>query len=137
MYNLTIDEFKKAKDGSLFIKKNDKLVAITKDELLKDLKPIKSDISDIKKQQEHLNDMNKFFDLYSKPHFQVVFNSFLIAMLCGLIEVGDQEILKLDELVNEGKITVKEALERHEYLQKKFNELFVNNRSELKGFWEI
>ena len=137
MYNLTISEFNKAKDGSLFIKKNGKLVAITKEEFLKDLGPIKQNIQNIKSDQKAINEMIKFFDLYSKPHFQVVFDTFRTNVLCGFIDAGGEDILKLDEEVAKGTISVVDALKRHPFLDERFNQLFVDNKKELKGFWEV
>lgn len=137
MYNLTISEFEKAKDGSLFVKRNGKLVAVTKEEFLKDLKPIRKDIEDIKTEQEAINKLNKFFDLYSKPHFQVVFNAFINNVILGKVEVGDDSILRLDELVANDQVSVKDAIKKHKFLEDRFNQLFVDNKKELKGFWEV
>ena len=137
MYNLSISEFEKAKEGSIFVKRNGKLVAVSKKEFLNDLQPIENDIKDIKKEQDALNKMNKFFDLYSKPHFQVVFNAFINNVILGKIEVMDEYTLKLDEYVASGQVSVKDAIKRHKFLEDKFNQLFVDNKKELKGFWEV
>lgn len=137
MKYLSISEFEKAAEGSIFIKKNGQLVGVNKKEFLKELKPIKQSINKIEESQAAINKMNKFFDLYSKPHFQVVFNAFMINVILGTIEVEDDSTLKLDELVCKDMITVQAALEKHTFLKEKFNELFINNKKELKGFWEV
>lgn len=137
MYNLSIHDFEKAKEGSIFVKRNGKLVAVSKEEFLKDLTPIKEDIRKIKEDQKAINEMNKFFDLYSKPHFQVVFNAFINDVFRGIVEVEDEYTLKLDQYVARGEVSVKDALKRHKYLEERFNQLFVDNKKELKGFWEV
>ena len=122
--NLSPYEFEKAPEGSLFIKKNKKLVAVTSDELLK---PLKDELYKYAELESKVNDLvkcTKHFKTLAKSHFIVVFSAFKTKVMTGEIVIEDENLLKLDESVLKNELTVVEALSKHEYLAETFNALF-------------
>ena len=61
----------------------------------------------------------------------VVYNYFKIKVLSGEIDVNDEELLKLDEAVLNNKISVEDALKKHEFLEEAFNKIYLNEKDVL------
>ena len=123
---IELDDYVKAPNGSLLIKKNGKWVTTTFEELSKNQSEKLKQIEDIDSKVENLSRNVKHFKVYAKSHFMVVFNAFKIAILGGSIDVADKELLDLDKAVVGGKIPVEEAIKMHPFLEQLFNELYVN-----------
>ena len=128
--NVIINDYKNAPDGSLLIKRNNKWVAISYDELnkenvnkLKEIDTINNSIRLLAKNITH-------FKTYAKSHFLVVFNNFKIKVLSGLIDVTDDNLLNLDDKVLNNEISVENAIEMHPYLKSVFEELYINNNND-------
>lgn len=121
--NLTPYEFEKARDGDLFVKQGDKLVAVSPSsltaELKKELQKVPELEQELKVVGKHITKLEKL----AKKHFIIVFTLFELKALKGEIEV-EEELLSLDEKVISGEMAVEEAVNKHEYLQKTFNALF-------------
>lgn len=125
-------EFEKAKNGSLFVKKGDELVAISIEELTK---PLKERIEKIESNEQKVDDLKKYTSHYqklAKSHFIVVFSHFIHKVMLGQIVIDDVELFNLDEKVINGDLSVEEALKKHEYLQKTFDKLFNDNNDKVE-----
>ena len=123
---IELDDYVKAPNGSLLIKKNGKWVTTTFEELSKDQNEELKKIEGIDTKVKNLSRNIQHFKIYAKSHFMVVFNAFKIAILGGSIDVADKELLDLDKAVVGGKIPVEEAIKMHPFLEQLFNELYVN-----------
>lgn len=129
---ISVDDYVNAPNGSLLIKINGKWVAMTLKELL-DYSNIKlKDDSKLSVDIQNISRNIKHFSTYAKSHFMVVFNAFKIAILGGLIDVSDKELLDLDEQVLQNKISVQDAIKKHPYIENLFNQLFVDNEEVYK-----
>ena len=121
-------EFEKAPEGSLFIKKGDKLVHITFKEISKDLEKKCDDVLNHKALEksnaDKIDEISTYLQSLAKSHFISVFSLFELKALKGEIDVEDEELLNLDEKVLEDKISVEEALDSHEFLKTTYNKLF-------------
>lgn len=129
---IELDDYVKAPDGSLLVKKNGKWVTTTFEELSKSQSEKLKQIEDINKKLDNLSRNIQHFKIYAKSHFMVVFNAFKIAILGGALDVADKELLDLDEAVILNKISVEDAIKKHPFLEKLFNELYVNNEEVYK-----
>lgn len=129
---ISLDDYKKAPEGSLLIKINGKWTTISLEELIRKVNVRNKDINKISNDVENLNRNLKNFDLYAKSHFVVVFNAFKIAVLGGALDVTDKELLDLDKAVVGGEIPVEEAIKMHPFLEQLFNELYLKNVSVYK-----
>lgn len=134
--NIGLNEYANAKDGSLLVKKDGKWVATSFDELNREnekkfekLNQIESDLIGLKNNARH-------FVVYAKSHFLVVFNYFKIKVISGELDVFDESILKLDEEVLNGNISVENAIEKHEFLKETYTKLYLNDK-EYKEFPEV
>lgn len=134
--NIELSDYANAKDGSILIKRNGKWVITNFDELNK------ANVEEFKKYEllsvevEALKKNAKHFVDYAKSHFLVVFNYFKIKILSGEIDVLEDELLRLDESVLNGEISVEEAIQKHEFLQKVFTQLYLDEK-ETKEFPEV
>lgn len=130
--NLNPYEFEKAKDGDLFVKKGDKLVAVSFAELNKENKQA---ILEQAKLGTKLNAVCKClanFEKLSYSHFICVFNLFCNKVISGEIEIDDENLLKLDEKVLNGDLSVSKALNKHEFLKATFDKLYGKEYDDLK-----
>ena len=130
--NLDPFDFERAKDGSLFVKKGDKLVAITRDELLE---PIKRELKKIDSNEQNIADLKKYtahFQKFAKSHFIVVFSHFVHKVMLGKIQIDDISLLELDEKVLKGELSIEEALDKHEYLKSTFNAIFESSDDKIE-----
>lgn len=134
--NIEISDYVNAKDGSILIKKNGKWVITNFDELNKGNVEKLNKLGLLSNEVEALKKNAKHFVVYAKSHFLVVFNYFKIKILSGEVDVLDEGLLKLDEAVISGEISVEDAIQKHDLLLKVFNELYLNNK-ETKEFPEV
>lgn len=134
--NIELDDYLNAKDGSLLIKKNGKWVTTNFNELNRANKNELDKVDDLSRKFDALARNNKHFVVYAKSHFLVVFNYFKSKILSGDIDVFDEEILKLDEAVLNDEISVKDAIEKHDFLKNAFTKLYLNEK-EMKEFPEV
>lgn len=123
---IELDDYVKAPNGSLLIKKNGKWVTTTFEELSKNQSEKLKQIEDIDSKVENLSRNVKHFKVYAKSHFMVVFNAFKIAILGGSLDVTDKDLLDLDEAVILDKISVEDAVKKHPFIEMLFNKLYVN-----------
>lgn len=118
----------KAKEGSLFIKKGNKLVAVSFKELSKELESKCDGIVNTKQQvkvnEEKINNLIQEFNDLKKSHFITVFSLFELKALKGEIEVEDESLLDLDTKVLLEGMNVEEALNSHEFLRNTYDLLF-------------
>lgn len=133
---IELKEYANAKDGSLLIKKGGKWVLTTFEELNKVNSELRKVVDSVKTDMDSMKRYSKHFVDYAKSHFLVVFNYFKIKILAGEIDVTDEEILKLDEDVLSDKLSVEEALEKHEFLKDVFAKLYLN-KNDMKEFPEV
>lgn len=124
---ISLDDYRKASEGSLLIKRNGKWSTISIEELIRKVNIRNKDINKISNDVENLNRNLKNFDVYAKSHFMVVFNAFKIAILGGALDVTDRKLLDLDEEVILDKVSVEEAVKKHPFIEKLFNELYLKN----------
>ena len=134
--NIELNDFINAKDGSLLIKRNGKWEATTFEELNKVNDPKFKELEELKSNYLGLKANAKHFVVYAKSHFLVVFNYFKVKILSGELDVFDEEILKLDEAVLNNEISVKDAIEKHEFLKEVYTKLYLND-AELKEYPEV
>lgn len=134
--NVELKDYVNAEDGSLLIKKNGKWVITNFDELNKENADQFKSLEKLAMDFEAFSKNAKHFVVYAKSHFLVVFNYFKIKILSGEIDVTSEELLKLDEAVLNDKISVEEAIEKHEFLHEVFNKLYLNDK-EMKEFPEV
>lgn len=133
---ILLNDYEKAPEGSLLIKKGEHFVPISFDELIKEEK---SKIKELEKIPEKLKGVERninHFQTYAKNHFLLVFNSFKIKILGGEIDVRERELLELDDAVLNDKISVKDAIEKHPYLKELFTKLYINKEDTLKEIQE-
>lgn len=129
---IMLEDYTNAPEGSLLIKKGDKFVPISYDELSrKERKKIK-ELEEISSKIDQVNENIGHFKLYSKRNFLIVFNAFKIKVLGGELDESNPEIINLDVAVLEGKISVKDAVEKNDYIKYLFNELFINSGDKIK-----
>lgn len=124
---VTFDSYKQAKDGSLLIKKGDKWIPTSFEELNKENSKKLKEIDSLKIEFDVLKESAKHFKIYAKSHFMVVFIRFMQKVMVGDIDVEDEELLKLDDLVLNGEVSVEEALEKHEFLKSTFNKTYLSS----------
>lgn len=134
--DIELGDYVNAPDGSLLIKKNGHWIATSFAELNKvnDLKF--KELEELKSNYLGLSNYSRRFVEYAKSHFLVVFNYFKIKILSGEIDCTDESILKLDEAVLKGEISVKEAIEKHEFLKEVFSKLYLGSK-ETKQYPEV
>ena len=133
---IELPDYVNAKDGSLLIKKNGKWVITNFDELNKVNEQKLKKVDDLEIDFNALARNNKHFVTYAKSHFLVVFNYFKIKVLSGEIDVVDENIMRLDEEVLNGSLSVEEAIEKHELLKETFTKLYLTKK-EMKEFPEV
>ena len=128
MEKLSPYELENAAEGSLFIKKGNKLVSVSFKELSKDLESKCNDALNIK-QKADANEKNIYklsieLETLVKSHFITVFSLFELKALKGEIEIDDENLLNLDEEVVSGRLSVKDAVMKHPYLKETYESLF-------------
>lgn len=127
-----LNDYVNAPDGSLLIKKGNRFVPISFEELNKkneeELKELKSVPEKIRSVSRNIN----HFDIYAKANFINVFNSFKIKVLGGELDVADRKLLNLDNRVIKGEISVKDAIESHPYIKELFDELYIKKEDKLE-----
>ena len=134
--DIELKDYVNAPDGSLLIKKNGKWVVTDFEEVNKINEEKFKNFENLATDFEALARNSKHFVDYAKSHFLVVFNYFKIKILSGEIDVVDEEILKLDEAVLNEKISVEEAIKKHEFLKSVFEKLYLSDK-EMKEFPEV
>lgn len=124
--NISPYEFEKAEEGSLFVKKGNKLVGVNLNDLILGLgiTAESGTLEEVAFTVKTICQSLSKFKRYSKANFMIVFNSFLINSALGNIEVTDEEMLNLDKKVLNDEITVEKALNSHPYLKETFDSLF-------------
>lgn len=125
---IELEEFTKGKEGSILIKKNGKWGFTTFEELNKENADKLKKFDGLKGDFDAFARNNKHFVTYAKSHFMVVFNAFKIKVLSGDLDVEDEEVLKLDEEVLSDKLSVEEALEKHEFLKETFAKIYLDKK---------
>lgn len=125
--NIPIQNYVDAPDGSMLIRKDGKWELLLFEEINKENVSRIESLEKIPAQLENMANNILHFSIYAKSHFIVVFNSFKIKILGGDITVADEELLHLDQLVLEDKISVEEAIKKHEYLEATFNALYIED----------
>lgn len=133
---IDFDDYQKAKEGSLLIKRGSSFVPITFEELNKENAEKLSKYGDLEARFSALSRESKHFVKYALSHFLVVFNYFKIKILSGEIDETDEEILRLDEAVLNGEIKVEEAIEKHPFIKEVFEKLYLKE-SEMIEFPEV
>ena len=134
--NIRLKDYLNSKDGSLLIKRNGKWeitdfneLSKELDERLKKAEMLSTDFNALKKNTKH-------FKVYSKSHFFVVFNSFMLKVIGGEID-AKEDVLTLDTKVLNDEITIQEAIEKHPYLKNLYTKLYIKNEKELIEFPEV
>ena len=127
--NIELGDYVNAKDGSLLIKRKGKWEVTDFNELNKQNAKEIAKIKELKIEINSLKRANKHFVLYAKSHFLVVFNYFKIKVLSGDIDVSDEEILNIDEKVISGEISVEEALKKHPFLKRTYEQIYMKNET--------
>lgn len=125
--NVILKDYKNAPNGSLLIKKDDKWVAISFEDLSKEIKNKLNELEEIKNSITMISKNITHFKTYAKSHFLVVFNNFKVKVLSGLIDIADEEMLNLDDKVINDEISVEDAIEMHPYIKSLFEKLYLNN----------
>lgn len=129
---ILLNDYVNAPDGSLLIKKGNRWVPISFDELNKrEIKKLK-ELENLPEQIQGVARNINHFSVYAKSNFIVVFNSFKIKVLGGELDINDNKLLDLDKAVLKGEISVKDAIERHPYINSLFNELYIKKEDKLK-----
>ena len=134
--DIELGDYVNAADGSLLIKKNGHWTVTSFAELNKVNDPKFKGLEELKSNYLGLKNNAKHFVTYAKSHFLVVFNYFKIKILSGELDVLDQEVLRLDEAVLNGKISVEEAIEKHEFLKETYKKLYLDEK-ETKEYPEV
>lgn len=121
-------EFEKAPEGSLFIKKGNKLIAVSFDALAEKLNEKCESVLNHKALEksnaDKIDEISTYIESLAKSHFISVFSLFELKALKGEIDVEDENLLNLDEKVLNDEMSVKEALDSHEYLKTTYDKLF-------------
>lgn len=121
-------EFEKAPEGSLFIKKGNKLIGVSFDTLAKKLNEKCESVLNHKALEksnaDKIDEISTYLQSLAKSHFISVFSLFELKALKGEIDVEDENLLNLDEKVLNDEMSVEEALDSHEFLKTTYNKLF-------------
>lgn len=131
-----VKDYANAPDGSLLIKKNGKWIVTSFAELNKDNKKALEDVKTLEQDVQTLKRSSRHYVKYAKSHFLVVFNYLKGKILSGDIDVTDEEVLKLDEAVLSGKISVEEAIEKHPKLKEVYHQLYLDEKETVE-FTEV
>lgn len=121
-------EFEKAPEGSLFIKKGNKLIGVSFDTLAEKLNEKCESVLNHKALEksnaDKIDEISTYLQSLAKSHFISVFSLFELKALKGEIDVENEELLNLDEKVLNDEMSVEEALDSHEFLKTTYNKLF-------------
>ena len=134
--NITLDDYKNAKEGSLLIMKDGRWVATSFKELNRENENKLKEIDNVKIELAVVKESARHFNRYAKSHFIVVFNAFKLKVITGELE-ADESLLNLDEKVLNNELSVKDALEKHDYLKKLFDELYLKNQDDVCEYSEV
>lgn len=121
-------EFEKAPEGSLFIKKGNKLIGVSFDTLAEKLNEKCESVLNHKALEKSnatkIDEISTYLKSLAKSHFISVFSLFELKAFKGEIDVEDENLLNLDEKVLNDEMSVEEALDSHEFLKTTYNKLF-------------
>lgn len=121
-------EFEKAPEGSLFIKKGNKLIGVSFDTLAEKLNEKCESVLNHKALEksnaDKIDEISTYLQSLAKSHFISVFSLFELKALKGEIDVEDENLLNLDEKVLNDEMSVEEALDSHEFLKTTYDKLF-------------
>lgn len=122
--NISLDDYKGAKDGSLLIKKGNSWHPISFEELAKAQNDKLKELDELKNEVKVLGESARHFKVYAKSHFMVAFNSLKLKAIVGEIDV-DEETLHLDEKVLNDELSVEDALAQNEQLKAIFDAIYL------------
>ena len=126
--SVALIDYNNAPNGTLLVKKDDVWQPTSFKELNKENEQRLQKLEQLDYQFDMLAKSNQHFTRYAKSHFMVVFNSFMSKVLTGELSVNDTTLLNLDELVLNEQLSVKEAIEKHPYLKKTFEQVYLNEK---------
>lgn len=125
--NIELQDYAKAKDGSLLIKKDGKWVITTFEELNKVNDPIIKKVEELDSDFKALARNSKHYVKYAKSHFFLVLGYLKTKVLMGEIDNIPERVWALEQMVIEDVISVEDALKESDELKYYFDKIFDDN----------